>query len=650
MTYSGNTIGVWGRDVTWTKESILPATVSVLGEELLAGPMALTIETEGKTSCLAPGELVLKSREPHRAEISASGQVVAGLSYTADLWMEYDGLVWCKVVMRPARPVAVQALRVEIPIQPEHARYFHNSCRHDSDRAGAVSAIAGAKRFPFAYPSFYVCSMQRGISLTFQSMQGWRVEKENVWEIRRTPDAVLLVLHMIDSPSDISGPTEYSFGLQAMPIKPLPPDWHSWWMEECPGSRRGWFARAQELDVALVFDTRGYGRPRIMRTLCDPMGANYETQRFYTNMCHENGTLAVPYLAPCAVDDTNPVHLLFVNEWRRAPGRKWKHRDLTTKNIDVMTGVCQHSSYQDFLVYAINQMIEKGGIDGMYFDGYTPGACSNRRHGCGWVDDRGRSRPTWPILAYRRFYRRLATLLARSAERKGFAPTAGRFRQPWPNYAIWCHSSSVGPVPSMAFVTHGFRGEQYREKLRHGKRYPELLTLDQFRAEYPMAATGIHEVFLGYDFDYYRSRKTDTLSSAGTQAILSYTLPHGLGTYPHDLNPSYAGKVLDAQVAFGTRTASFFPCWAADIPISAEPERERTLVACWVSVAGDMLAVVSNVGNGPEPVTLTSEKALAAAEDVIRGDEIPVRNGRSLTVDVDAHAIRLLLLRTPSGK
>ena len=50
----------------------------------------------------------------------------------------------------------------------------------------------------------------------------------------------------------------------------------------------------------------------------------------------------------------------------------------------------------------------KLGIDGYYLDGtISPWGCCNEAHGCGWRDEKGKLRPTYPIFSIRRVMREL---------------------------------------------------------------------------------------------------------------------------------------------------------------------------------------------------------------------------------------------------
>jgi len=121
-------VSVWGRRMRW-KDSLLPASLTSVGTELLKAPMRLVVSVAGKEHAVPLDKFRVVDQQRHRVTLSAEGEV-AGLWVTADMWVEYDGFLW--VTLATEDSVArrkVDSLRVLVPLDAKQTTLYQTFSR-----------------------------------------------------------------------------------------------------------------------------------------------------------------------------------------------------------------------------------------------------------------------------------------------------------------------------------------------------------------------------------------------------------------------------------------------------------------------------------------------------------------------------------------
>ncbi|NLF17620.1 MAG: hypothetical protein GX595_10220, partial [Lentisphaerae bacterium] len=238
----GHTMRVWGREMRWG-DALLPQGLHCRGVEILAEPMRVVLTAGGREARLVPEAVEVTRQDPSRAEFRTAGRAGEGLTFRAETWLEYDGLFWTTLTLHSAQPVEVSSLRLEVPLRPEVARY-----RLVDRDAGAVKPEL--ERFEFA-PVFTVGDAERGLSFACESQENWSLDYgRGAIEIEPREGHVVFRVNLVNKPCAFTGTRTYAFGFQPLPVKPLPPDWHSWRVGYYRSSRRGfWPKYARQTDV-----------------------------------------------------------------------------------------------------------------------------------------------------------------------------------------------------------------------------------------------------------------------------------------------------------------------------------------------------------------------------------------------------------------
>jgi len=631
IEYGEREVRVWGRRMAWSDASLLPSVVYSGGNDLLAGPIRLSLTMGGKTHTATLERFDFSSREQHRAEMTLLGKA-GPFDVHCSAWAEYDGLLWVDVALRArGTPLAVDTCRIEIPLRRDGDMYYHGV----TDRSMTGRADVGKREFPFQY-YFWVGSCERGIGFVTESTKGMAPGRDGcVYRLLPGPDSLLFQVNLIESPVS-RGELSWSFGLQATPVRPLPPDYHSWFTANYERSNALVREFGANMDFATLWPFRWPEGKRWVNAFCDMMGVDAERLKPLVAEIHAEGTPVIIYHAPMNfTDGARPEHDTYACEWMTEPRARWKAYDF------VQTRACARSSYTDWQLYGLRKTLRETGIDGFYFDGASSGPCTNRHHGCGWVDEKGKVHPTWPVLANREFNRRVMTILYEEVEKRKVRSPAAAARPDWPGYYNMIHISGAVCPPQFAFNTCYFCGEWFKGRIKQGKGYEELLTLHTFRPRYLSQPWGVPNFFLPIT----RESVAGATETSQTECILAYMLPHGVPLFARYLSRAVRGPVMRAMIDFNTRAAEFTPCFRANENLRLDAGHNRNVLLATWEREGRILLVVSNVGASPEKVTLSGTALRGArARTIFPADEIGQPEAGRLSFIVGSHTFRMLLL------
>lgn len=182
--------------------------------------------------------------------------------------------------------------------------------------------------------------------------------------------------------------------------------------------------------------------------------------------------------------DNSPEWKLYKDEIRTEPwveGQGWKRED--------HIGYCisYAGRYANFMLYNMRKLITDYGVNAFYFDGTIyPPADTNKWHGAGYIDRKGKLQPTWQVFAYRDFLKRVRTMAAELD----------------PTFWIDMHVSGGIFTPTASFGNTTLSGEQYAPLGEAvGRSLSAVVDPDDYRAEEVGTQYGFPLTFLAY-FDY----------------------------------------------------------------------------------------------------------------------------------------------------
>ncbi|MBM4078357.1 MAG: hypothetical protein FJ278_01575 [Planctomycetes bacterium] len=448
----------------------------------------------------------------------------------------------------------------------------------------------------------------------------------------------------MDAPVELRKPIRLQFGLQASPIRPLPPeDVTHIWQINGPSLEEELYRKSSEAGATAVVFHGGWkggkgddwgGWPSQPR---DP--ERRKALKDAVALAHKHGLKVMIYTG-WGVDATSDAWKHFGHEMIRKPIENSGFN--TYRQAAGLQG-----AYNDYVAYALAELIRDYDVDGVLWDS-TSNVFSdeNLRIGNGWVDEKGNVRPAYPVRAARELYRRVYNLV------HGELPPAGepRLYGGKDNGVIVNHPGSIWAINVYSDVHH--RGEgapMHARTLRESWR-----PLEEYRAAYSARPFGLPYLGMIKNFKRLPMRVNNHLAvtllhGAHAKGIAS-SFEDKLQNYGYDSQPHariwQARKWLpfDAQ----TRWHVFYEGQKA-----VQPEPASLLASAFVS--GDAkraLIVVSNLDKDPVPAARVRVdlKALGlnpaaplALEDAILRQPVEFKDG-AFAMDLEPERYRLLKL------
>lgn len=218
--------------------------ITAKGENILAAPVTLTLDgrefavRSRKTLVSKPTRVV---REVEAVSASGAGKPAVGLTLTLDY--DYDGFCWVTMKFRNEEPVSFSSLRFAAPFKGEHVKYFEpgwdatprNRMGQDRTLASGDGVAWDALRL---LPSNYLDLMhfglqsyiwfgavERGFSWITESFVGMEIPSGRpAQRIVRKGDVATFEVDYVARPTTwAAGERTFAFGVQATPVKPVPP-------------------------------------------------------------------------------------------------------------------------------------------------------------------------------------------------------------------------------------------------------------------------------------------------------------------------------------------------------------------------------------------------------------------------------------------
>ncbi len=404
------TAALWQRRIEFG-DCGLPAAVTARGEQVLAAPI------QWRTGDVnVRWQLASSAADPRDAVFLAQGDA-PGLRFQALTTLHYDGTARVELEVSPTGAGArLPELVLQIPISPRWARLAtHNSLYTDPQRmvddgfAGSLDEWFKAYpdgAIPFTYACF-VGAEDRGIQWFSESDRGWsNADEDKVIALRRTAEATVLEVALIDKPLTLNEPWRTTFGLTVTPTKDSSAGMRIFPASEAHPAKEAFNAdlklRKQYFDAyrrtgindvrTYMCDDNEFGAPRTYNP------ANEGVLKDYIAMVHENGFITTPY-SGWGVSSNIPGFRGFGQEMLAEPIR------------NIGWGAFLHnpaSVFADWWLDGARYTMEQVGFDGIYMDATClPRLLENELDGLGWTDAQGRRRGSYPLWAIRDFIERL---------------------------------------------------------------------------------------------------------------------------------------------------------------------------------------------------------------------------------------------------
>jgi hypothetical protein len=474
------TIRCWGRDFRFV-DTLLPAQITAVGGDLLAGPMRLRVTTGGQERVITTGTLTITERTVRRVSFTSEGELAPGCPIRIAGWVEYDGLLWLDLTLGGKTPASVERVMLEVPMNPAHTTLIYNG-----SYSGQGTGLLGAET-QLIGSSHWVGDGNRGIQLVWPSYKGWVYDGvQGQCDLVPGPRETLMRLRLIDKPFTFTQPRTITLGFHPTPVRPLARDYPLWRFATEEGNRNN-------KDPYKYFQLGGWGWAY----------PNYPTPKQVVDgqvKTEEQVAQLAKSMRDWQINGLNGINCLYMFgpwAWIGSPEyADWRHEwahamsgtvDPDPKAVDAWGPACHNSTFNDLVAHLLEETVKQYPVWGLYFDCTGVSSCANPFHGCGYIDDQGVRQSEAQILGTRRYYERIYTIM----------------KTAYPNSHINIHESGCPLMAIYSFCDSFTEGEQFATGLRSRKgtkpeeiNYYDYVTLPFFRAQFAGHNFGVPVAFL----------------------------------------------------------------------------------------------------------------------------------------------------------
>jgi hypothetical protein len=566
VTFQDNRISCWGR-VYEFGDSLLPVQILSAGEKLLTAPASIALESS-RGGAFGP----VTYSPPQVSEdqvILLAEQQNESFTVQARTTIEFDGMAKVELTVKPKTPEAtLDRLQLHFPLRDfrEPLLHAHSFAWSDMVRERLPAEFVG-KFFPYCW----IGSEARGLAWFAESDRQWQnADPERVNVISRGGQSIDWRISLVDRPTALSEPVTYVFGFQATPVKPPIANRRALRLHQ-PGMTHilPWAMRNKAVKKYQAEDKEwGWLAPHV---------GDYEGFREEIDFWRAKGISLPVYVAPTITSPLSPSYQLFKESWRNPHGS--------------YPFACAAATFTDELIWNVDQMIKKSGMESIYIDCAWAYSCGNRGHGCGYQSPDGKVRLTYPIFALREELKRIYQLIHH--------PKSS------PRALVWAHASGLAAAPIHSFVDVLTQGEEVRTEITANPDYFASYTLDTWRITYG-PALGIEMNFLPEFADpSIKAARYDANRNAG---FVAFALLHDTSVQDGFSDPAYLRKVYESLDREGFREDAlrFLPYWQQRAVVSAKPEVKVSLY----TLPKHALAVLVN----PSEQTVQTRLKIQASE------------------------------------
>ncbi len=639
-------VTVWGR--TYDLSKVFPSSVISQGKEVLSGPVTLTTQTSAGPVSWTVDKLAIKSRDEAAVvyDVVMSG---GGIKLSGTARVEFDGLIWYDLVATPAgAPVEIVSMKLDVPVQPAFSELMsHHNYLEDPVLGGGTlpkAEINGQlgllqeSRMPFT-PFLWIGNEAAGMGFIAEAPIDWSIKSPN--SVLETMPAQgdspsHLIANFVQTPRTLEKPMRLQFGLQGTPIRETPKD----------------------RSVLNIFQKNGvFGDDK---TFADLAKKGCKVVVFYYawrgNALTEMG--GTPERPPTEEqrkklkEAVQAAHrqglkvIMFTGWGINAVSPNWKNYSYELARYPITNGgwgtfstsAGLNGGYADFMAWGHADLAKEYEVDGVLWDSAANiSADANLRTGNAWVDDQGRVRPKFAVLATRELYRRIYNIYKGEVRQDGVIYNHGGSSWPIGVYADMLNRGEGRPMTAKTLRESWIPFEEFRSDYS-GEPFGVLYSGEvNDWAKYPMrasthfAVTTLHGT---YSKEYaiggnYRSYDYEARPVAALWETFNW-LPMDGGEQRHYYYQNAAGKYQAVKASPASLLSSAF----------VSGDKKRAIV------------VVSNLDTTPVTDAVVEldpaswgipANAKVRIQDGVTGKDITVDGGK-VKIDIDQQRYRVLKL------
>jgi hypothetical protein len=651
LEYDNNIIKVWGRE-TSLNHNLLPEQIVSQGTKLLTKPVELNLKINGKYVDFSQVKARIK-RDVEGVSVSKEQDFD---TYKAEVILraEFDGYMWYDFKIFPREKVHIDSATLKIFPVKENSTLFN--CSQRTSRtiprklppSGALNKNIVTQFSPFVWFGNdkvglqYFCETDRYCNL--QNRQ------ETLFLEPGKFKAVF-----VDKSFKTEQELNYSFGLMASPIKPMPPR-GTFWSQNTIACQYGPgkdFDPQESLEDFKKGALKKWLQPEPLKG-CFVNAANYRL-----GQCRLTTTYNwSPMFGSTHTEDPefNRKFTAFIDATHKAvPEMKitpycgwginkdwsfyrWFGTEMTKQpfalSISNTMLHCPNSSFSDFFTYGVKYMVNKYHVDGIYLDSTgNVSYCDRLGHGCGYIDSEGERRGHYPIRKMRDLFKRI------------YKVTHGEVID---NGVIYLHGTEPR-LPILSFADTYLCGESLINRVKSLK----SIDRDEFRSLFVGDPWGIRSAICWHFFRKH--------ARVLPNQILGFFLVNGIFVKCYNANlmyfkrqaPSYAPNsrvnkhIYILMDEFSSRKdTTFYPYWNNSAYLNTGSA--DILGSFFINENKQAMLVLCNLENKEQTAqvkfTLPSGKKISSITDGMLKNNI-VFTGENFKVTIGPQGYRILIIK-----
>ena len=557
-------------------KSLLPEQILTNGISLLSAPVQLKINGKIYT---VPAKLQIIKKTPQRITFNTSGCVDKYL-FEVNGYVEYDGFMNLALSYSTANGNAavINDLALVIPVKKEFSKLVANFKPEDT---GAFSGKLYKKFIKdlMVHPVFWIGDADHGIYWGADSMRGSHIfnTADSLSIVpANTENGAIATVKIVDSKFSLNEKKTFEFSFQGTPVKTVSRKFTKPYM----------FRGGATLSITNYHNIFNYYNPEYM-----------DCQKLKNQIKKAQFPIYALYSCVYGVSPFCPEWPYYQEKWISSPpGPGIFKQDFPLNNEEARNrgywafGCVNEPQFLNWQLYWLYQLVnnKEYGVKDLYFDMAYPRACDNMFHGCGWKDDFGNLRMTYPIKANREFTKRIRKIMYDKD----------------PSGCLLYHPSGEPIPPMYGLVDFVVDGEMYVAQVGKEESYFNIFNPELFQSTFTGIKSGNNSIYLSQlnraaimlnpaRSAYWRKKEKDQAAVRAVRHFLGYCLLH-------DIRPQAGaciyneGEILEKQLySLGWKddNFTFIPYWNKNCPVKAN--KADILVSVY-KFPGKTLAVVLN--------------------------------------------------------
>lgn len=474
-----------GREYRWV-DQILPSEIKAKNLDFVIDNF-ISVKVDGVYKRIKLGLFEVVDDSGDSVKVKAVSEVFNDVEVVVFFEVEYDGLVMADLRIKPLKGKAeIDRLSLNFNIKGNDWTRMMLF-----DEKSIVDRYDNIAREPVYHGAF-----KNAIALTdgdksfwlFQdNAKGWLGDINNVLHVDKYGSTINVQQSLISSKSIIESEKSFLFNFMVGPLNNKPQNvrrnrpsngngvavgkYHGlslWWTTAFIHQLLPYTEMSTEFSSLMTGDDRKI-YPGVIKT--KQFVENYSRYRIKR----------LPYFSAHVLNYMDPVYQEYREEWEIQPRIVWNtlkyDNPYSMMRNDSFLGL-RNRSYQDYLLFRFSKIVDEIGVKGFYFDQGGVRPDKNPEHSL-WIDSSGRERASTEILAMRKFYKRLATML--------YLKTG--------EYNIVSHNSKVPLLPAYSFVSAMLQGEEFNHSLIDFD-YIKSVSVDEVRTRLAGVSNGIPSIWL----------------------------------------------------------------------------------------------------------------------------------------------------------